>query len=325
MNISSNTMEVLHEKSNENVYDMINPKPSSVRDKDLNVSLFSRVFSLFRNNTSSNIYSSTDSIASESNDTRIAHITPKHKPLTQDEEIQSISMEEIRKHSMESIPEKYKNQTVFERMRYYNTLCEMANVLRHIYYYFQYDIPIFVYKSFKIIGTGHITFKKGFRKHIYDLETYRAFRIEYENGNENKEKDEYNYECKNNIHDIKDINKGIHIFSDHSCETAKEGIFTIYKYLIQYDMTRTKMNYPILIYNHFVWYESYIYMRNIPLDYILHSNLSNGPVGCKICKEYAHPTLKIFQNYCEYCFKEIKSRIDQEQEKDQDQENNKKD
>lgn len=305
--MKKDAMDVLHEQSNENVYDMIHPKPSSIKEKDINISLFSRVFSLFRSQTFSNTNSSTDSISSETN-VKIAHISPKHQPILRVSESNE-RLDEMHKLSIESIPERYKNQTVFERMRYYNTLCEMANILRHIYYYFQCDIPIFIYKSFKIIGTGHLLFNKGYRKHINDLETYRVFKIEEDEEEEEKE-------CMNENHSITHNTRynTIDMFHYNSCDTAKEGIFTIYKYLLQFEMTRTKNKYPILIYKHFVWYESYIYMRTIPLDYILHSNLSNGPVGCNICKEYAHPTLKIFQNYCEYCFKEIKSRIDESSE-----------
>lgn len=277
-----NKMDTLHENSNENVYDMIHPKACSIKESDTNSSLFSRVFSLLYTRTRSNLFSSTDSVSSETgevNVSRISHISPRNTQVTLCLSDTDEKIDTVKKHyKLDNIHDHYKNQTILERIQYYNTLCDMANVLRHIYYYFENDTPIFNYKSFNIGGMGFLIFNKGYREHIHKLEKYKMFQIE----------------------------------KDKSChEITRERIFTIYNYLLQYEMMRTNTNYPILIYQHFIWYESYIYMRTIPLHYILYSNLSNGPIGCKICKEYTHPTLNIFQNYCEYCFQEIKSRMNE--------------
>lgn len=301
-------MDVLRENSNEDVYDTIHPKASSIKEKDINPSLFSRVFSLLYSRTRSN-FSSTDSISSEKGEVKISNISPKHQPestcsFESDERKEAYSVDRVSNHDIESIHDHYKNQTILERIRYYNTLCEMANILRHIYYYFRCDVPIFTYKSLKIVGTGHLVFNKGYQKHLDDLETYRIFKTDThtENGIDHQHEP---CECDH------DATREFDITLNNSYESTKGDIFTIYTFLLQYKTIRTNNNYPILIYKYFIWYESYIYMRTIPLNYIIHSNLSNGPIGCNVCKEYAHPTLKIFQNYCEYCFKEIKSRIDE--------------
>ena len=286
-------MDVLRENSNENIYDTIHPRASSIKEKDINTSLFSRVFSLLYTRTRSNLFSSTDSISSEKGDVKISIISPRNENVTcvyETHEPFDTSLKETTLHEITRVTESYENPSILERIQYYNTLCEMANILRHIYYYFKCDIPIFIYKSFEIIGNGHLVFHKGHHRHITDLEKYRIFKID------------------DSVDDRIDDSVDHH---NTSRETAKGGISTIYHFLLQYKMFRTKNNYPILVYKYFVWYESYIYMRTIPINYILHSNLSNGPIGCNVCKEYAHPTLKIFQNYCEYCFKEIKSRIDE--------------
>ena len=283
-------LEMLPEKSNENLYDTITPKPSSIKTKHLNVSLFTRVKDILDSREDiNNIYknvggeSETDNYVFSDN-LHACQINPRNHTSS------SVQKTKVKTMTLELPPHKRCN-TILKRLKYYNRLCDMANILRYIHYYFNNDIPIFRYKAFQFIGSGPFIFMAGHSKYLDDFQKFNVF-----------EQDNEQFQNENIYDSPSEL-------SGHTYDITKSGIFIIYRYLLNYVMIRTIHNYPILVYKDFVWYESYIYMRTIPLQYILASRISHGPISCKMCKEYAHPTLKIFQNYCEFCFKEIKEDI----------------
>lgn len=321
-------LEMLPEGSNESLYDTIQPRPSSIKTKNLNVSLFSRVRDILesRENLKSFGIDIGGNMTTDTGDhVHICQINPRIHDEENDEENHEEN-ENKKNESLHNDSSKTKSKnsklynmyhgkvlseleipvdkcnTIIKRLKYYNRLCDMANILRHIRYYFNQDIPVFKYKAIQFMGNGPFIFFDGHSKYLNDFKKHDVFKLE---------DDEY-IKSNNELSGLLRFRPQTSILSKYTHDITKTGIFTIYQYLLNYVMIRTIHNYPILIYKDFVWYESYIYMRTIPLKYILASRISHGPVSCKMCKEYAHPTLKIFQNYCEFCFKEIKKDIKQQ-------------